>query len=233
MDKDVKSLIEEKKKARNKLLIALSATLAAMVVTCAAMVHTGVDGFSSEPVSVHINGADSNKKETILAYGESIEKNPSVTNTGSGKGYAFLKITEPLINADSQKVGAFKFRSNAANTDKLTQADADDKVSVDFEYNNADWEFLRSIYKADTQTIEYLFGYKYILEPNSENSTLFDTMAFNDTVRPEDIDGSVYSDISAFAVQTAGDIGGFSENEFTESENKNALLLKLYEVTGR
>ena len=118
---------------------------------------------------------------------KTVQKNPAVTNKGSLDCWIFLKVKSPkknIITVDNNT----KKKNPSVNMELFS-----------FETN----DFWQLINKTTTDTeVEYVYGYKDILEPNGTTESLFDTVTMVNYLEGS-IDPNEKLDISieAMAVQ--------------------------------
>ncbi len=151
-----------------------------------------------------------------LQPGETIKKDPLVTNTGVNDAYVYLEVQIPMasvITADSS--GNRENQGNAAEQELFT-------------FNaNSSWTQISKT-SANGNMI-YVYSYNQILAPEESTAPLFDTVTFANVIEGQ-IDLNTYDiPIEAFAIQTAntgdgsGNIPSEARAAYEKYVNQNGL----------
>ena len=132
---------------------------------------------------------DENEHHDLL-YGETVQKDPMITNTGVNDAYVYLEVQIPMasvITADDS--GLLKNQGQAVYQELFSFS------------KNENWT---QISKSETNGyMVYVYSYDKILAADESTNALFDTVTFANVIEGQ-IDLNTYNiPVEAFAIQTA------------------------------
>lgn len=135
-----------------------------------------------------------------IVPGQTIPKDPTITNTGKNDAYVYLTVTVPMANIiTANEDGTLKHDGNAAATEL-------------YKLNNIDsnWKLLDATAVGEARTT-YTYGYTKALASGEKTSPLFDSVTFVNAIEGQGLEDNVYSiDIDASAIQS-GETGTMEE----------------------
>lgn len=125
-----------------------------------------------------------------LQAGESVEKDPQITNTGINDAYVYLEVQVPMETViTASENGTRENGGTAVKQELFTFAP------------NANWT---QISKTETDNhMVYVYSYDKVLAAGETTNTLFDTMTFANIIEGQIDENEYIIPVEAFAIQTA------------------------------
>lgn len=156
------------------------------------------------------------EKHQDLQAGESVKKDPKITNTGINDAYVYMEVQVPMETVITAATNGTRENGGVAVKQEL------------FTFTpNTNWT---QISKTETDShMVYVYSYDKILAAGESTNTLFDTMTFANIVEGQ-IDEREYTvPVEAFAIQTAntgdgsGDIPSEARSAYQKYVNQNNI----------
>lgn len=134
-----------------------------------------------------------------IVPGQTIPKDPRITNTGKNDAYVYLTVSVPKANVVTANTdGTLANNGNAVSTQLYSYA------------VNSGWKLLKSDTSA-TDKNTYVYGYTNAIKSGEITSTLFDSVTFINAIEGQGLEDNIYDiDIDASAIQ-AGETGTMEE----------------------
>lgn len=144
-----------------------------------------------------------------LQPGETVKKDPKITNQGVNDAYVYLEVVVPKANIITAAEDGTRLNGGSSTSQEL------------FTFTpNENWTLLKR--HDNSSAVIYLFSYDKILANGESTNTLFDTMTFANVIEGQ-IEGENYNVyVHAFAIQTAntGDGSGDIPSEARAAYDK-------------
>lgn len=125
-----------------------------------------------------------------LQAGESVEKDPQITNTGINDAYVYLEVQVPMETVITASTDGTRENGGAAVKQEL------------FTFApNANWTQISKT-EAGNHMV-YVYSYDKVLAAGETTNTLFDTMTFANIIEGQIDENEYIIPVEAFAIQTA------------------------------
>ena len=207
-----------------KAAVAAMAICAVMAVGGAVAYFTDVDSAKNkiEIGNVHINLDEPSWDSTPdtdsdgipdtadeIVPGQTIPKDPRITNTGKNDAYVYLTVSVPKANVITANIdGTLKNNGKASITQLFNYA------------VNDGWKLMSTDTSAADKNV-YVYGYSKSIKAGDVTSTLFDSVTFVNVIEGQGMEDNVFDiDIDASAIQ-AGETGTMEE-AYQKFLNQNA-----------
>lgn len=144
-----------------------------------------------------------------IVPGQTIPKDPRITNTGKNDAYVYLTVSVPKANVFTANIdGTLKNNGKASITQLFNYA------------VNDGWKLMSTDTSAADKNV-YVYGYEKSIKAGDVTSTLFDSVTFVNVIEGQGLEDNVLDiDIDASAIQ-AGETGTMEE-AYQKFLNQNA-----------
>ncbi len=144
-----------------------------------------------------------------IVPGQTIPKDPRITNTGKNDAYVYLTVSVPKANVITANIdGTLKNNGKASSTQLFNYA------------VNDGWKLMSTDTSAADKNV-YVYGYSKSIKAGDVTSTLFDSVTFVNVIEGQGLEDNVFDiDIDASAIQ-AGETGTMEE-AYQKFLNQNA-----------
>lgn len=207
-----------------KAAVAAMAICAVMAVGGAVAYFTDVDAAKNkiEIGSVHIELDEPSWDSTPdtdsdgipdtadkIVPGQTIPKDPRITNTGKNDAYVYLTVSVPKANVITANIDGTLNNNGKASSTQL------------FNYAvNDGWKLMSTDTSAADKNV-YVYGWSKSIKAGDVTSTLFDSVTFVNVIEGQGLEDNVFDiDIDASAIQ-AGETGTMEE-AYQKFLNQNA-----------
>ena len=147
-----------------------------------------------------------------LEAGQTVKKDPTITNVGINDAYVYLEVQVPMIDVITAAADGTRENGGKAAHQQLAKFQA-----------NSGWSLISS--REINKNMIYTYSYDKILKPKEKTNALFDSVTFANVVEGQ-IDTNSYNiPAAAYAIQTAntGDGSGNVKQEAKNAYNKYML----------
>lgn len=144
-----------------------------------------------------------------IVPGQTIPKDPRITNTGKNDAYVYLTVSVPKANVIT------------ANTDGTLANDGKAVSTQIYTYTtNSEWKLMSTNTSAADKNV-YVYGYTKSIKAGEVTNTLFDSVTFINAIEGQGLEDNIYDiDIDASAIQA--DETGTMEDAYQKFLNQNA-----------
>lgn len=154
-------------------------------------------------------------EDKVVYPGKSVNKDPTVKNTGSNDLYAYIEVKIPKKNVRTVVTAA---------DGKDTIKDAEERELFSYEVNTANWTKISETKEPGADYNVYLYAYtNSVLKSNEKTSPLFSKVKYLDILEGEIEMGTVIEmPITAYAIQSdhLGESGADMEQKMKDAFEK-------------